>query len=45
METCIGLGVGAMKTFPHINIEPSSFGRGLGRGLSVRQCKHAISGH
>ena len=45
METCISLGVGAMKTFPHIIIEPNPFGRSLGLGLSVRQCKYALSGH
>ena len=36
MEICIGLGVGTVKTFLHINIEPNSLCLGLG------QCKDTI---
>ena len=36
MEICIGLGVGTVKTFLHIIIEPNSLCLGLG------QCKHVI---
>ena len=30
MEICIGLGVGEVKTFRHITIEPNSLGLGIG---------------
>ena len=36
MDICIGLGVGAVKIFPHIIIELNSLCLGLG------QCKHTI---
>ena len=31
MDICIGLGEAAVKTFPHIIIEPNSLCLGLGR--------------
>ena len=35
MEICIGLGVGAVKTFPHIITEPNSLRLGLCLGLGL----------
>ena len=42
VEICIGLRVGAVKTFPHIIIEPHSLSLGL--GLGVGQYKRTIMG-
>ena len=42
MEICIGLYLGPPYTIPSIFINPNSIGVGIGRSLSLGQCKHTI---